>query len=413
MTDEDLFGTAAGLLTQSSSLESVSRPFLDLLHQLTGLESAYLTEIRPDEDDQVILFADNRGRLQIDEGQLIPWRDTVCRRALESGVSATSDVETELPGSPIAAQLGIVSYIGVPVVGADSELLGTLCTASSDSVRIRPQLVGVMRLLAQLIGAQWVRDRNHADAIVRAETAENRLRERAVFLAQVEHQLKSPLTVIRGWSELLVQDWASLDDQQRADAARTVLDAARQASDQLDTLLTEARSEVQSLDLTWVEVDLNTLLADVGRQLEGIVSERHAVGIGPVEPAEEGVLTTDRDALWQVLWHLVENAVKYSPDGGEIRIDARVDGPEMIIEVADQGIGLPVGVDVFAAFARGPHSQVGDIAGTGLGLHIVRNLVSALAGTVTASSSRDSGACFRVTLPRQRDAGPLSAESHR
>ncbi len=72
MTDEDLLQTAAGLLAKSSSLESLSRPFLDLLHQLTGLESAYLTEIRPDEGDQLILFADNRGRLQIDEGQLDP-----------------------------------------------------------------------------------------------------------------------------------------------------------------------------------------------------------------------------------------------------------------------------------------------------------------------------------------------------
>ncbi len=129
-----------------------------------------------------------------------------------------------------------------------------------------------MRLLAQLIGDQWERDRHHADAIARAEAAENRLRERAVFLAEVEHQLKSPLTVIRGWSELLVQDWASLDDEQRANAAHTVLDASRQASEQLDTLLTEARSEVRSLDLSWTEIDLNTLLIDVGRQLEGIVS---------------------------------------------------------------------------------------------------------------------------------------------
>ncbi len=118
------------------------------------------------------------------------------------------------------------------------------------------------------------------------------------------------------------------------------------------------------------------------------------------------MLTADRDALWQVLWHLVENAVKYSPHGGEIRIDARVDGPEMIIEVSDHGIGLPTGVDVFAAFTRGPRSQVGTIAGTGLGLHIVRNLTSALGGTVTGTSSRDGGACFRVTLPRHHEREP-------
>jgi signal transduction histidine kinase len=105
----------------------------------------------------------------------------------------------------------------------------------------------------------------------------------------------------------------------------------------------------------------------------------------------------DPTALHEVLAHLVDNAVKYSPRGTVIALRAvpTVDG-EVVIEVVDQGIGIPDDVDVFAAFQRGADWGA---PGVGLGLYIVRNLVRAMGGDVEARPNADVGTTFAITLP--------------
>ena len=103
-------------------------------------------------------------------------------------------------------------------------------------------------------------------------------------------------------------------------------------------------------------------------------------------------------ALHQVLGHLLDNAVKYSPARGVIRVVGRATPDGAAIDVADEGPGLPSGVDVFEAFRRGDPQRAG-AAGIGLGLHIVRTLVEAMGGTVAAEANDAGGTTFTVSLP--------------
>jgi signal transduction histidine kinase len=105
----------------------------------------------------------------------------------------------------------------------------------------------------------------------------------------------------------------------------------------------------------------------------------------------------DPAALQQVLGHLIENAVKYSPDGGDITLCTFTANGEAYLEVADQGVGIPADVNLFAAFQRGEEP---DTAGTGLGLYIVRNLVEGMGGRITARRNPDKGSTFTVILPQ-------------
>lgn len=107
----------------------------------------------------------------------------------------------------------------------------------------------------------------------------------------------------------------------------------------------------------------------------------------------------DSGPLYQVLGHLVENAIKYSPAGGAIRLRGGAIAEGVRIEVADQGLGLPPDVDIFEPF-RQAESGEGQARGVGLGLHIVRTLLEAMDGSVTARPNPDRGATFTVVLPR-------------
>lgn len=377
----------------SKNLESLTRPFLDVLHSLTGLESTYLTEVNFPESKQNILFADNRGLLNIPEGLQVEWEDTLCRRALLTGVNNSSDVQNDLPGSQAARELGLNTFVSVPVMDRNEHVLGTLCGGSAASIKVSEQSVDMMKLFARLIADQWDRDQLRAEAEQRAQNAEERLRSRALFFAEAEHKLKSPLTLISGWSEVLDGGWNDFSEEQLSDAIKTIRKSAKEANQQIEDLLSEARSEVLSNQLTFTDVELCPFISEVTTQLDGS-SETHKVT--SVCPQDVGFVHVDRDAMWQVMWHLGENALKYSPSGGNVSIAVlrKADGVE--ITVTDEGLGVDESIDLFSPFTRS--QNVREIKGTGLGLHIVRNLLQSMNGTVSCKKGPERGSVFTVLL---------------
>lgn len=393
--DDDLLTQAAIATKKSSSLEDLTRPFLGLLQAMTGLETTYLTEVDIDHDEQRILFSNNHGNLTIAEGLVVEWGDTLCRRALQSGTRATSDVPNTFPGSQAARDLGLQTYVSVPVVDEGNCVMGTLCGASSGAVEVSPQVVDVMQMLAQLIGDQWRKDKMHERTLERANQAEALIRERALFLAQAEHQLKTPLTILKGWSSMLADGWDSFDEADRTKALETMERAADNASLQVEQLLKESRDHILATELELSTLDISDVVGRVAGEMQGVTS-KHKVDTR----IENNVWAiADSRALWQVLWHLGENAIKYSPEGGTITwIVEKFEG-DTRISLEDEGIGFDPEIDLFAPFTRAANEHHAEIAGTGLGLHVVRNLVSAMNGNVAATNRSEGGSSFTVRLP--------------
>jgi len=152
-------GDLADILSSAETTESLVRPLLDMLHTATGMESVYLTSIDSRAGTQSVDYALNRGAMQIPEGITVPWKDTLCRRAIEEGREFTNDVPTRWGDSNAARELGIVSYLSTPVRIGDEELYGTLCAASAAK---RELPVGSRRLLylfGKLIGRQIEHER--------------------------------------------------------------------------------------------------------------------------------------------------------------------------------------------------------------------------------------------------------------
>ena len=148
---DPILAELSSTLPAAKSVEQLTRPLLDMLGAVTGLESTYLTSIDLKADQQHIRYARNAGDLQIPEGLSVPWDDTLCKRALDEGRMCTSDVAQCWPDSDAARQLGIQTYVSAPVRSDDGFLFGTLCAASAQRHEIAPQAESVLRLFSSVI----------------------------------------------------------------------------------------------------------------------------------------------------------------------------------------------------------------------------------------------------------------------
>jgi diguanylate cyclase len=153
------FAQLSDSVQQARTLEELTRPLLELLEAVTGLESTYLTTIDLAGGLQHVLYARNSRELQIPEGLSVPWGDTLCKRALDEGRPATDDVRGLWGDSEAARLLGIQTYVSTPVRTEEGALYGTLCAASSERRALTGESQHVLRLFARLIEQHVARER--------------------------------------------------------------------------------------------------------------------------------------------------------------------------------------------------------------------------------------------------------------
>ncbi|WP_350601510.1 GGDEF domain-containing protein [Pseudomonas sp. 65/3-MNA-CIBAN-0223] len=139
-------------LPTARTLEQLTRPLLTLLNQVTGMESTYLTTIDTDKGVQRVEFARNVGDMVIPEGLVVPWADTLCKRALDENRMYSDNVAEIWGDSEAAAALGIRTYVSAPIRSQNGQVLGTVCAASSDQVARSPEVEPLLMLLAALLG---------------------------------------------------------------------------------------------------------------------------------------------------------------------------------------------------------------------------------------------------------------------
>ncbi|MDT0618286.1 sensor domain-containing diguanylate cyclase [Salinisphaera sp. P385] len=173
---ESLLTAVAEQVAGAGDLEGLTRPLLNILQRLTGLDSVYLTAIDWQADQQQILFSQNSGDMTIGEGLVVPWHDTLCRRALDENRFLTTDVPVRWGDSEAARALNIQTYASVPVKADDGEIFGTLCGASDHVAPVPEGTESVMSLFAQLVAHQIQLERAASHARQRARQAEDAAR---------------------------------------------------------------------------------------------------------------------------------------------------------------------------------------------------------------------------------------------
>ena len=226
-------------------------------------------------------------------------------------------------------------------------------------------------------------------------TSEDRQRE---FLLSVSHDLRTPLTAIRGYAEALADGVIPPGDVAGVGATMSV--EAERLRRFVDDLLELARLQAEDFPITLQEVDARETVRRAEQAWAG-ASLRVGVGLRSELPDTPLPIRTDELRLRQVLDGLIENALRVTPEGAPIVLAGRVVDGVVTLEVRDGGPGLSA-EDMDVAFERGAlQGRYRDIrpVGTGLGLSIARRLVERLGGTITVSVAPEGGASFRVTIP--------------
>jgi len=249
-------------------------------------------------------------------------------------------------------------------------------------------------------------------------TAAKELEEaKDLFLATTSHELRTPITVVQGFASTLASRWDKMLDSDRRSAVQTIADRAGSLARLVDQLLLGSRAGANRLTIISEPFDAGELLRTAVAAFRPLSDKHVLVSDVPELPPAFG----DPAATDSIVGQLLENAFKYSPDGGTVTIAARQDGEQIEVTVRDEGIGIaPADRErVFERFVQGEAGDRRRFGGIGLGLYIVRQLARAQGGDVTAAAAEGGGTVMRLTLnlagaagagQEQGDAPPGGAE---
>jgi signal transduction histidine kinase len=229
------------------------------------------------------------------------------------------------------------------------------------------------------------------------------------FVLTASHELRSPLTSVQGFAELLMLERDKLTPAQ-ADTVEIILDNTRHLVRLLNDLLDLARSDAGRLTIKAVPTEVGPLVGEAVRTMRG---QTEAAEQALEEDVDEGLppLRVDPDRIRQVLLNLLTNAHEYCPERASIRVSARQIGANVEISVKDDGPGIPASQleHIFERFTRGDAGLTQRVGGTGLGLAISKSLVELHGGTIGAESVPGEGSTFSITLPTEAAVVPAEA----
>ncbi len=222
---------------------------------------------------------------------------------------------------------------------------------------------------------------------------------RREFLADISHELRTPITVIRGEAEVTLRG-KDRDAEEYKDALQRIVELAMQLAKYVNDLLFLARAETAYLQFEWDNLDLAELLANTVEDFR-VMAEETGISVSLDAPDEAVWVRGDRQRLRQLLFILGDNACRYSKPGGQISVVLRVEGKEACFSLTDRGIGIPEQdlERIFDRHFRSRNALSSRNDGSGLGLPMAQSIVKTHGGNITVSSIENAGSTFTVTLP--------------
>ena len=306
-----------------------------------------------------------------------------------------------------AASPRIGSFIGVPIVLSTGQFFGTLCAVDPDPQDLTTQQADLLVVLGRIIATQIERDqelahRRHAEAeqerLYRA--TQEAVREREALLAIASHELKNPLTSLLGYAHMLQRSMSRTSELSDRDgrAVHTIIAQAERLNRMLTDLLDVSRVDSDQFTVEHLPLDLSTLLHRIVDEIQPTLIKHTII----IEDSESPVMVQGDEArLTQVLRNLLGNAVKYSPAGGAVTVRLETQDDQACLSVRDEGIGIPEVAlpNLFQRFYRAPNSAAQAIDGFGVGLYVVKKIVTRHGGRITVASTEGSGTTVTICLP--------------
>ncbi len=297
-----------------------------------------------------------------------------------------------IPGTMHSTRPLLIGFIVMMASGALDTILVTahICTINFAMIGILGVCLPAGTALVQQI----------LDAEMERRRLEEALRARDRAVREVAHELKGALTPIGLAASTLLDRPERFDDESRADLLSIIVDESQRLTRLINNMLDIARLEAgREVELRLDQVNLQKLIDSV-IEAQRIRSSKHRLEVQIAPDVREVMI--DPDKVHQILMNLIDNAIKYSPDGGKVLVRVDKSNGDISIRVSDEGIGLTTEQQ---AVIFQPFNRVVDpsrkITGTGIGLHLIKALVEAHGGKIWVESEYERGSTFAFTLPQQ------------
>ncbi len=286
------------------------------------------------------------------------------------------------------------------------KFLGALLVGKSNFSPFSPEEINLLKKLAAFLAPIVTNlcehesmEREYLQLKEGHRELEETLQAKTDLLNIASHEVRHPLTLITGFSEVLRDYYESMSEQERKDVAEKLIRAGDRLRRSVVNMMEVSQLESGKLSIHLEEVNLSNLLQCLTEELK--VRSSDIFINGDVRDDAEKIIA-DRDKLEVILFNLVDNAAKYSPAGSTVNISARRSNGEAILTISDQGRGIREDQldSIFQPFNKGEGEERGSIKGMGLGLYIVRKLVEAHGGRITVHSKLGEGTIFSIFLPQ-------------
>ena len=221
------------------------------------------------------------------------------------------------------------------------------------------------------------------------------------FVATVSHELRTPLSAIYGCAQTLRRSDLELDPETKERLLNVITQESERLTRIVGDILLANQLDVGRLRLERHEIDVERLVNEVVEEMRVSLAARDDITFEVAAPDALSPVVGDSDKLRQILLNLVDNAVKYSPEGGRVGISIELGETGLRITVSDQGLGIPYGEQqrIFGKFYRVDPNLTRGVGGTGLGLYICRELARRMEGRVSVQSQEGKGSTFVLDLP--------------
>jgi signal transduction histidine kinase len=324
----------------------------------------------------------------------------------ERFVKVSVPVGEELPGWNLDAKRVLPPEVVLPPTELPDEQISKLGSISSVlGISFNPERGGYLAFSA-IISLTLVAAFLLGGSVLLIQVRRNSLEavKKTTFVSTVSHELKTPLTTIRMYGEML-GDGMVKDEEKREGYLQTIISESQRLTRLVNNVLDFGRLERGEKTYNWEQVEVGSVVAGI-IETQSPRLERNEIKVEWSDESRNGMAKLDSDALEQILLNLLDNLVKYGSDGKFAGVRLFKDKKNITLEVADHGPGIPTEQreKIFETFHRADDALTSTKPGCGIGLSIAQKLVEDMQGTIACEPNHPEGTCFRIVFPLIKEA---------
>ena len=330
-----------------------------------------------------------------------PLSHSFCKHVVETGeplILSDAREHDQFKSNLAVRDLGVIAYAGIPLMSPDGHRLGSFCVIDDTARQWTEEEIRILRCMANCIETEIASKDRLAKQSLELQQAAEVARRKNVFLAQLSHELRNPLSPILNAAQMLCE--GRFEESEKLTIYEMLQDQTRQVVRMVNDMLDIARVEQGKIRLVKTPVDLHTVVkSSVNAVTSSAIEHGHSINVQQCE--QPLIVLGDFDRLVQIVNNLLTNACRYTPNGGEICVNSNLKNGEATICVTDNGVGIPADQigDVFKVFNQAETTEQSR-QGLGLGLAIAKQLAKLHGGSVSVKSDGvNLGSEFRITLP--------------